>query len=110
MAGPTLITMCLQAATPVYTIEPATSLLCLIFVTQSTSMHTHTCPYMVPQQVSESTGCVILPDVAAYLECTVMDRMEAGDHWVVYGRVDGGEVVEDGAVAAVHHRKTGTTY
>lgn len=61
-------------------------------------------------QVSEATGCVILPDIAAYLECTVLDRMEAGDHWVVYCRVDGGQVVDEGAVSAVHQRKTGTTY
>ncbi len=37
-------------------------------------------------------------------------RMEAGDHWVVYARVDSGKVTAEGALSAVHHRKVGTTY
>ncbi|CAD7701125.1 unnamed protein product [Ostreobium quekettii] len=59
---------------------------------------------------SEKTGCVILPDAAAYLECTVAQRMEAGDHWIVYATVDGGKVQDDKALSAVHHRKTATNY
>lgn len=60
--------------------------------------------------MSESNGCVILPDIVAYLECKVVDRLEAGDHWVVYGTVESGEVRDESGVSSVHHRKTGTHY
>ena len=36
--------------------------------------------------------------------------MQAGDHWVVYGTVDGGKVLDESALTAIHQRKTGTTY
>lgn len=68
----------------------------------------HLCLSLV--QVSEATGCAILPGTAAYLECSVSDKMEAGDHWIVYATVDDGKVTEEGALSAVHHRKIGTTY
>ncbi len=54
---------------------------------------------------SEVSGCPILDVANAYLDCEVMSRMEAGDHWVVYGRVLDGKVLADGALTAVHHRK-----
>jgi flavin reductase (DIM6/NTAB) family NADH-FMN oxidoreductase RutF len=46
----------------------------------------------------------------AYLECTVTNRMECGDHWLVYASVDNGKVLESTGVAAVHHRKSGSHY
>jgi flavorubredoxin/flavin reductase (DIM6/NTAB) family NADH-FMN oxidoreductase RutF len=55
-------------------------------------------------------GCPILVDAIAYLECEVADRMECGDHWVVYATVTTGEVLKPDAKTAVHHRKTGTYY
>ncbi len=54
-------------------------------------------------------GCPILGDALAYLECTVDNRMECGDHWVVYGVVKNGKLLSDG-VTAVHHRKSGAHY
>ncbi|NER87941.1 diflavin flavoprotein [Moorena sp. SIO3A2] len=54
-------------------------------------------------------GCPILSDALAYLECTVENRMECGDHWLVYGVVKNGKVLSDG-VTALHHRKSGTYY
>ena len=59
---------------------------------------------------SEATGAVILPDCAAFLECSVDQRMEAGDHWLVYATVQGGKVVDERAQSAVHFRKSGTSY
>lgn len=59
---------------------------------------------------SETNGAVIVPDAAAYLECTVAGRMEAGDHWLVYASVEGGKVLDDNANSAIHFRKVGTTY
>jgi flavin reductase (DIM6/NTAB) family NADH-FMN oxidoreductase RutF len=52
----------------------------------------------------------VLAEAIAYLECTVKNRMDCGDHWVVYATVSGGEVVDNNAKTAVHHRKTGTHY
>lgn len=55
-------------------------------------------------------GQLALEEAIAYLECTVANRMDCGDHWVVYATVSGGEVINDNAKTAVHHRKTGTHY
>ncbi len=55
-------------------------------------------------------GCPILSDSLAYLECTVDNRMECGDHWLVYGVVKNGKVLQPEGVTAVHHRKSGTHY
>lgn len=60
--------------------------------------------------VSETNGCAVLPSAASYVDCTVTDRMEAGDHWVVYATVQGGKVLQSNALSAVHHRKSGTSY
>ena len=54
-------------------------------------------------------GCPILSDALAYLECRVDNRMECGDHWVIYAVVKNGKLLSDG-VTAVHHRKSGTHY
>jgi flavin reductase (DIM6/NTAB) family NADH-FMN oxidoreductase RutF len=59
---------------------------------------------------SEGTGAVIFPEAAAYLECTVAQRMRAGDHWLVYATVDNGRVLSEEAQSAVHFRSVGTTY
>ncbi|MDA0266907.1 MAG: diflavin flavoprotein [Cyanobacteria bacterium] len=55
-------------------------------------------------------GSPILKDAIAYLECEVANRMECGDHWVVYATVTGGQVLQGNAKTAVHQRKTGTHY
>lgn len=51
-----------------------------------------------------------LKDAAAYVGCTIQDRLEAGDHWIVYATVDSGKVLAETAQSSVHHRKIGTTY
>jgi flavin reductase (DIM6/NTAB) family NADH-FMN oxidoreductase RutF len=38
-----------------------------------------------------------------------VSRMEAGDHWVVYGQVDAGKLNSE-ELTAVHHRKVGNHY
>jgi len=57
-----------------------------------------------------TNGCPILSDSLAYLECTVENRMECGDHWLVYGIVTNGKVLQPDGVTAVHHRKSGSHY
>lgn len=54
-------------------------------------------------------GSPILTDALAYVECEVNDRIECGDHWVVYAIAQRGKVFHEG-VTAVHHRKTGSYY
>ncbi len=57
-----------------------------------------------------SNGCVILKDALAYLECEVKQRMECGDHWVIYAVVKQGQVLSSDGVTAVQYRKTGSNY
>uniref|UniRef100_A0A061RWJ2 Flavin oxidoreductase n=1 Tax=Tetraselmis sp. GSL018 TaxID=582737 RepID=A0A061RWJ2_9CHLO len=59
---------------------------------------------------TERTGGIVIPEAAAYVECKVAGRMDTGDHWVVYATVDSGKVLDETAVTALHHRKTGTSY
>lgn len=55
-------------------------------------------------------GQPILKDTLAYLECCVDNRMECGDHWLVYAVADKGNVFNTEGVTALHHRKTGSHY
>ncbi|MDZ8236327.1 MAG: diflavin flavoprotein [Nostoc sp. ChiQUE01a] len=55
-------------------------------------------------------GSPILTDALAYLECSVQNRMESGDHWLVYATVDNGKLLDTDGVTAVHHRKSATHY
>jgi flavorubredoxin/flavin reductase (DIM6/NTAB) family NADH-FMN oxidoreductase RutF len=52
----------------------------------------------------------ILIDALAYLECTVVSRMDCGDHWVVYSQITDGRVSKPDNITAVHHRKVGNYY
>lgn len=54
-------------------------------------------------------GAPILKEALAYLECTVQDRMECGDHWIIYVTIARGKVLNEG-LTAVHHRKSGSYY
>lgn len=63
----------------------------------------------VASQETEN-GAPILNDALAYLECSVQQRMEAGDHWVTYATVETGKVLNPDGVTAVHHRKSGNHY
>jgi flavorubredoxin/flavin reductase (DIM6/NTAB) family NADH-FMN oxidoreductase RutF len=57
-----------------------------------------------------ANGCPVLSDALAYLECRVQNRMECGDHSLVYAVVEGGKVLEQKGVTAVYHRKSGNSY
>lgn len=63
----------------------------------------------VETEVAEN-GAPILANAIAYLECTVAQRMECSDHWLVYATVEAGRVLDGNGKTAVHHRKTGTHY
>ena len=55
-------------------------------------------------------GHPILSEAAAWLECCVANRMECGDHWLVYATVESGKVQDPEARTAIHHRKSGSHY
>jgi flavorubredoxin/flavin reductase (DIM6/NTAB) family NADH-FMN oxidoreductase RutF len=55
-------------------------------------------------------GCPTLKDAVAYLECTVDNRMDCGDHWLVYAVVETGAVIDLDNLTAIHHRKSGNHY
>ncbi|BFM40268.1 diflavin flavoprotein [Synechocystis sp. LKSZ1] len=54
-------------------------------------------------------GAPILKQALAYLECRVQDRLECGDHWVLYAATERGQLLQEG-VTAIHHRKSGSHY
>ncbi|BAZ45115.1 flavin reductase domain protein FMN-binding [Chondrocystis sp. NIES-4102] len=57
-----------------------------------------------------TNGCPILNDSLAYVECQVANRMECGDHWLLYAVADQGKVLQSEGITAIHHRKSGTHY
>lgn len=52
----------------------------------------------------------ILPDALAWLECSVKQRMECGDHWLIYAQVGSGALLDGEATTAVHQRRSGANY
>ena len=55
-------------------------------------------------------GQPLLPEGLAWLEATVQQRMECGDHWLVYAQVSQGGVRDGGGTTAVHQRRSGANY
>ncbi len=57
-----------------------------------------------------SNGCSIIEESLAYLECTVQNRLEVSDRFLIYAVVDRGEVLENSGITAIQHRKSGSHY
>ncbi|MEM1251727.1 MAG: diflavin flavoprotein [Cyanobacteria bacterium P01_H01_bin.21] len=57
-----------------------------------------------------NNGSPILADALAYLECRVISRIDAGDHWLINCSTDIGRVAHPNGLTAVHHRKAGNHY
>ena len=53
---------------------------------------------------------VIIPESLAWLDASVKERMECGDHWVIYAEVLHGNILKSDSLTAVHHRKSGANY
>jgi len=62
------------------------------------------------EHIEGTNGAAILRSACAYLECKIVSRMDASDHWIGYAEVLGGDVASGSATAAVHHRKVATYY
>ncbi len=55
-------------------------------------------------------GCLVIEEALAYLECTVQNRLDSGDHFLIYAVIDQGEVLEKDGTTAIQHRKSGSHY
>jgi flavorubredoxin/flavin reductase (DIM6/NTAB) family NADH-FMN oxidoreductase RutF len=55
-------------------------------------------------------GQPVLPDGLAWLDCQVKQRMECGDHWLIYAQADAGALLDAAASTAVHQRRSGANY
>ena len=53
---------------------------------------------------------IIIPESLAWLDASIKERMECGDHWVIYAEVLHGNILKSESLTAVHHRKTGANY
>jgi flavin reductase (DIM6/NTAB) family NADH-FMN oxidoreductase RutF len=49
----------------------------------------------------------VLLEALSYLECTVQNRMDCGDRWLLYALVDNGKVLESTGLTAIDRRKAG---
>ena len=52
----------------------------------------------------------LLPDALAWLDGKVSQRMECGDHWLIYAEVDQGGLFDPEGSTAVHQRRSGANY
>jgi flavorubredoxin/flavin reductase (DIM6/NTAB) family NADH-FMN oxidoreductase RutF len=57
-----------------------------------------------------AVGGPVLSDALAFLDCQVQQRMECNDHWLIYAHVRHGNVADQQALTATHHRKVGNHY
>ncbi|MEX0270925.1 diflavin flavoprotein [Leptolyngbyaceae cyanobacterium UHCC 1019] len=67
-------------------------------------------PFVNLATATAANGCLILTEALSYLECTVQNRMDCGDHWLLYAIVDYGKILELTGVTAVNHRKSASQY
>jgi flavorubredoxin/flavin reductase (DIM6/NTAB) family NADH-FMN oxidoreductase RutF len=62
-------------------------------------------------QLEESPGGQpVLPEALAWLEARVQQRMECGDHWLLYAQVNLGGLLDPEGITAVHQRRSGANY
>jgi flavorubredoxin/flavin reductase (DIM6/NTAB) family NADH-FMN oxidoreductase RutF len=62
-------------------------------------------------EISESPGQQpILNDALAWIEATVKQRMDCGDHWLLYAEAQQGAVLDAAGTTAIHQRRTGAAY
>jgi flavin reductase (DIM6/NTAB) family NADH-FMN oxidoreductase RutF len=55
-------------------------------------------------------GQPVLPEALAWLEARVSQRMECGDHWLIYAEVSHGALLDPSGTTALHKRRSGAHY
>jgi flavin reductase (DIM6/NTAB) family NADH-FMN oxidoreductase RutF len=58
----------------------------------------------------EATGCAYLTDAASVMQCSVTNRLDTGDHWLLLSTIEEGKVLDANAVTYFHHREDGSKY
>lgn len=56
------------------------------------------------------SGQPVLPEALAWLAATVLQRMECGDHWLIYAQASKGKVLDAEGITAVRQRRSGANY
>ncbi len=51
-------------------------------------------------------GSPYLKEALSYLECTVQNRLDCNDHWLLYAVVNQGQILDSKGVTSVLHRKS----
>ncbi|MEB3159542.1 MAG: diflavin flavoprotein [Synechococcus sp.] len=59
---------------------------------------------------SSPNGQPLLPEALAWMDGEVKQRMECGDHWLIYAEVSHGGLVDGEGTTAVHRRRSGANY
>jgi len=63
------------------------------------------------REVIESPGGQpLLPEALAWIEAKVRQRMECGDHWLLYAEAVSGALVDPKGTTAIHQRRTAQRY
>ena len=55
-------------------------------------------------------GGPVFADALSYLDCTIKEQLDAGDHIVVLAEILGGELLNEGDEPMIHTRKNGFQY
>jgi flavorubredoxin/flavin reductase (DIM6/NTAB) family NADH-FMN oxidoreductase RutF len=55
-------------------------------------------------------GQPLLPEALAWLDAEVKQRMECGDHWLIYAQASSGGLLDAEGTTAVHQRRNGDSY
>ena len=69
------------------------------------SAHAETNPLTQLQTQPAQNGCLILEEALSYVECTVKDRLETGDRWLIYAAISHGQVLDGEGLTAIDYRK-----
>ena len=71
----------------------------------------HNTDYFPEQKIEYSpNGQPLLPEALAWLEGEVKERMECGDHWLIYAEIRHGGLFDPKGTTAMRHRRSGVGY
>jgi len=115
--SPPGIMLSLPASDPVFGYLPAGTTFVLNILKAGRSVRRHfSCQQSSPDGFAHlesrliDNGNPVLTDALAYLECTIQNHMPAGDHQLIYAKVESGQLLAEDGVTAVQHRKSGSQY
>jgi flavin reductase (DIM6/NTAB) family NADH-FMN oxidoreductase RutF len=63
-------------------------------------------PLAEVETAAARNGSPYLKEALSYLECTVQNRLDCNDHWLLYAVVNQGQILDAKGVTSVLHRKS----